>query len=139
MRLRVNVKQAGKRRPAVREDVLEVSEEILTLRDLIRDVTERRVKDWNERTEDDFILRALSAEEMEAGAAVGKIAYGERMNRALQDSEQAVKSALQSFEDGLYCVFIDEEQIEHLDASIFLKEESVLTFVRLTMLAGRMW
>lgn len=139
MRLRVNVKQAGKRRPAVREEVLEVSEGMVTLRDLIRDVTERRVKAWNERTEEDEILRVLSAEEMEAGARVGKLAFGEPMNRARQDSGQAVENALQLFEDGLYCVFIDEEQMEELDASISLKEGSVLTFVRLTMLSGRMW
>lgn len=139
MQLRVNVKGAGKRRPSVREEVLEVSEGLSTLRDLIRDVAERRVKIWNERTEEDSILRVLSEEETEAGADVGKVAFGEPMNRARQDSERAVANALQSFEDGLYCVFIDEEQIERLDEAISLTEGSVLTFVRLTMLAGRMW
>ncbi|MDO4773395.1 MAG: hypothetical protein Q4A72_07565 [Bacillota bacterium] len=139
MRLRVNVKQAGKRRPAVREEVLEVSEGIATLRDLICDVTERRVKAWNQRTEEDEILRVLNAEQTKAGAGVGKFTFGEPMNRARQDAERAVENALQSFEDGLYCVFIGEEQIEDLEASISLTEESVLTFVRLTMLSGRMW
>lgn len=139
MRLQVNVKQAGKRRPAVREEVLEVSEGIATLRDLICDVTERRVKAWNERTEEDEILRVLNAEQTKAGASVGKFTFGEPMNRARQDAERAVENALQSFEDGLYCVFIGEEQIEDLEASISLTEESVLTFVRLTMLSGRMW
>lgn len=139
MRLRVNVKQAGKRRPVVREELLEISDGISTLRDLIQDVTERRVKAWNERTEKDLILRVLSAEETESGARLGKLAFGEPMNRAQQDSEAAVNHALQSFEDGFYCVFVGEKRIEILDEPIFLKEESVLTFVRLTMLTGRMF
>ena len=39
-------------------------------------------------------------------------------------------------EDGLYLVIIDEDEQKSLDAQVFLQEDSRLTFIRLTLLAG---
>ena len=47
--------------------------------------------------------------------------------------------AIQSFEDGIYRIFLDDRALEQLEEKILLTEGSSLTFVRLTMLAGRMW
>ena len=61
--------------------------------------------------------------------------YGDRK----ADLESAVDHAIQSFEDGIYRIFLDDRALEQLEEKILLTEGSSLTFVRLTMLAGRMW
>jgi hypothetical protein len=53
--------------------------------------------------------------------------------------EKALDTAYLAFEDSLYCIFINDEQTEKLDDSLNLKDGDILTFIRLTMLAGRMW
>lgn len=62
-------------------------------------------------------------------------------NRGLESSEllKAQENAIQCFEDGIYRIFLDEEPLENLDDKIHITKDSVFTFVRLTMLAGRMW
>ena len=57
----------------------------------------------------------------------------------VQAADKAVDNALQSFEDGLYRVFLNDDELERLDEEIDVKENDTLTFIRLTMLAGRMW
>ena len=53
-----------------------------------------------------------------------------------QDPAEAVAAAIQSFADGFYYVFLDEAQVETLDAPLAVAEDSRLLFVRLTPLAG---
>ncbi|MBF1704203.1 MAG: hypothetical protein HXO79_04185, partial [Selenomonas sp.] len=49
-------------------------------------------------------------------------------------------NARQSFEDGIYRIFVNGEELgETCDTPVTLKENDEITFVRLTMLAGRMW
>ncbi|MBR6158433.1 MAG: hypothetical protein IKQ27_15870, partial [Lachnospiraceae bacterium] len=55
------------------------------------------------------------------------------------DLQQAIETALQAFEDGIYRVFLNEEELTALDQQITLNAEDTLTFVRLTLLAGRMY
>ena len=52
------------------------------------------------------------------------------------DPEQAVATALQGFEDGLYLVMIDGVEQRDLNASVFVTDASQLVFIRLTFLAG---
>ena len=55
------------------------------------------------------------------------------------DVQEAQENALQCFEDGIYRIFMDGTPLESLDDTIAITDHSVFTFVRLTMLAGRMW
>ncbi len=52
------------------------------------------------------------------------------------EADAAVEVALQAFKDELYFVFIDDDQIEHLDAKVVLKPTSQLMFLRLVPLVG---
>jgi hypothetical protein len=52
------------------------------------------------------------------------------------EAQPAVEVALQAFEDGLYFVFVDDNQIEDLDAMVALKPTSQLLFLRLVPLVG---
>ena len=45
----------------------------------------------------------------------------------------------QSYEDGIFRIFMDDTETGDLSSPIQLKEESTLTFIRLAMLSGRLW
>ena len=52
---------------------------------------------------------------------------------------EAITNALQSYEDGIFRIFIDDTETEDLSSPTGLKEESTITFIRLAMLSGRLW
>ena len=109
----------------------------LTLRNLIDRIVRNEVVAFRERQRDRQLLKALSAEQMEAGAAAGKIVAGESDVEPQEvDADEAVGVALQAFEDGIYLVAIDGAERRQLDEQVFLREDSQITFVRLTLLAG---
>ena len=43
------------------------------------------------------------------------------------------------FEDGIYRIFLDDRPLERLDEEIGEAGKGTFTFVRLTMLSGRLW
>lgn len=69
----------------------------------------------------------------------GKISFGVNYNGQKQELRKAAENALQSYEDGIYSGFVNDEELGEINSKVNLKENDVLTFVRLTMLAGRMW
>ena len=108
----------------------------LTLRDLIGRVVRAEVEAFQKRQQERRLFRALTEKQIEAGTAKGKIeAGGSDLNQKV-DAEEAVATALEAFEDGLYLVVIDEQEQRSLDAQVFLQSDSTVAFVRLVMLAG---
>ena len=55
------------------------------------------------------------------------------------DFQKAADNAIQCFEDGIYRIFLDERPLESLEEEIRVTDENTFTFVRLTMLTGRLW
>jgi hypothetical protein len=55
------------------------------------------------------------------------------------DEEKAVVTALQCFDDGIAALFADGVRYTERKEIIPLRDQSEVTFVRLTFLAGRMW
>ncbi len=45
----------------------------------------------------------------------------------------------QCFEDGIFRIYLGTEELKKPEDLISLEEDSELTFIRLTMLSGRMW
>ena len=74
--------------------------------------------------------------EIEAGVARGKITSGSSDLEQTVNEQQAINNALQSFQDGFYLVFIDDQQQEDLADLVNLKANSELLFLRLTLLVG---
>jgi hypothetical protein len=70
---------------------------------------------------------------------VGKFTFGVHETAAPVDEGRAVTTALSAVEDGLVRIFRGTEELTELSAPLLLEEGQVLTFVRLTMLSGRMW
>ena len=109
----------------------------LTLRDLIDRIVRDEVKAFRKRQHDRQFLRALTAAEIDAAAEKGKIQMGEsEVGIQAVDEDQAVGTALQAFEDGMYLVVIDDVEQTHLDQQVYLTEDSRITFIRLTLLSG---
>ena len=103
---------------------------------LITRVVREEVTAFRERQEARRLVSALTAAQIAAGAAKGKIDMGGRDDVQEVDADAAVATALLAFEDGLYYVFVDDEQCPALDAQIALKPDSRVTFLRLVALAG---
>ncbi len=108
-----------------------------TLRDLISLIVVREVKAFQERQEQRKLAQIFTAEQIQEGAARGKIDMGEKDFEQKVSEDKAVDTALQAFEDGLYFVFIDDVQHESLNQTVFIGEDSHVMFVRLIALAGR--
>ena len=106
------------------------------LRDLIACIVRWEVVAHQTRAESRRLHRALTAQQIAEGAERGKIDSGGRDLEQAVDEEQAVGTAWQAFEDGLYLVFIDSVQQHRLDDQVFVRADSTILFVRLVMLAG---
>src|SRR5438067_6409848 len=76
----------------------------LTLRELIERVVRAEVDAFRQRWQAQRLVRALTAREIEAGVDKGKVDMGGRDARQQVDVDEAVGTALEAFEDGLYLV-----------------------------------
>lgn len=113
----------------------ELDEKPQTVRELLVSLTKLGVRQYNERRDEGQILAYLTREEIEAQAARGKVSSGLRGGAdAVED--KAVANTLQCFEDGIFRVFAGEEELTELSGAIPWAEDTVFTFIRLTMLAG---
>lgn len=139
MKVLVNVKRLGKRKNAIVQVPYELEHSPVTVRELIEEMVCVCVRDYNERMENRELLKQLSLEEIEEQAAGGKVGFGVNYGEKPAEEKKAVENALQCFEDGIYRIFCGERQLLELDERLALEEGSELTFVRLAMLAGRMW
>jgi hypothetical protein len=108
----------------------------LTLRDLIGRVVRAEVDAFKERQQERRLFRALSERQIQEGAGKGKIEMGGSALDQKVDPDEAVATALEAFEDGLYLVVLDEQEQRSLGAQVYLQPDSKVAFVRLVMLAG---
>lgn len=109
--------------------------ERVTLRALITRIVLEEVRAYQERQEQKSMVQALTQADIQRGLMKGKVDMGGREAKKV-DPQEAVRTAIQAFEDGLYYVFIDEEQQSALDEAVALRAESRITFLRLVALAG---
>lgn len=152
MKIRVNVKQMGKRKPSVEERLCEIAGHPASVRELIEAVVTSEVEAYNHRLEtagecvreDAFpregeLLKYLTREEIQDQAGKGKISFGAVYGEKPAELKSAIDNAVQSFEDGIYRIFLDNRPLEFLDERLKITGENVFTFVKMTMLTGRMW
>ena len=140
MQVQVNVKRIGKRRNAIETKPYEI-DGVHDIGTLIAAFVTAEVARFNARAEmGETVLRYLTNEEVADAATVGKIGFGTDYNGKAHDTAAAIENAHQCFIDGIYRIFVNGvEPGDTLDAPVTLRENDAITFVRLTMLAGRMW
>jgi hypothetical protein len=108
----------------------------LTLRALLAMLVRKEVTAFRERQERSRLTRVLSSLQIEEAAERGKVDMGGKLLRQHVVEDEAIGTALQAFEDGLYLVFVDDHQATGLDEEVYVSAETRLTFIRLVALAG---
>ena len=139
MKIYIQMKAVGRRKPVLADLPYEISEQAETLRDVLTDLVHAEVERYNQKGTEVQVIPWLTKEEVEDQAAAGKVGFGRIYSDKKADEAKAVENALQCFEDGLVRVFQGDQELTELDGPVRLKEGDRFTLIRLTFLAGRLW
>ena len=135
--LTLQLKRLGKKKIHLLE--FEIEKQPQTLKELIEQCVKSEVKRYNEKREEIKLMSFLSPKDIQEQSETGKIGFGDLENRELAQVDEAIANALLAFEDGLFVLFVDDEEIKSFEQSIALKPDSVIAFIRLTFLTGTYW
>lgn len=133
----INLKRLGKKK--IYKQPYIIKETIYTLKDLIRVCVITEVERFNEKTENKSLLQFLTPADIQKQSEKGKIGFGELHNTQKAEVEESLENAFLAHKDGLFVVFIDDEEVEDLDQDILVTEHTNITFIRLTFLTGTYW
>ncbi|PWV56087.1 hypothetical protein [Chitinophaga sp. S165] len=138
MELIINVKQAGRKQALLERQMIEIDDigNQPSLHNLITAVVKQQVITYNSKPFEKNLLPFLTDEQIADKASAGKIGFGSIYNEQKADVVKAQETALQAFEDGMYAVFADDEELKLLSGQLNLSPDTVITFIRLTFLAG---
>ena len=139
MQVYIRIKAVGKRKDVLEPSAYSIPDGIISLRQLLTAVAESEVDRYNQKDAEAQLIPFLTAQQIEDQAVAGKVSFGAIYSDKKADKQRAVENAIQCWQDGLVRVFIDEVEVTELDGSLSIRENAVLTFIRLTFLAGRMW
>lgn len=110
--------------------------DIGSLRDLLVLLVRHELAAYEQRRTATKTLRVLTPADLARGVDTGSYGREARAAAAPPPETQAIERALEAFGDGLFFVFIDDVQVEALDAPIAIGPDSTLRLVRLVALAG---
>ena len=79
---------------------------------------------------------ALSESEIAEQAEEGRIRFAENYRENHDTIEKAMERTKQAYDDGLFRVFINDEEVTEWNAPIILCQGAEVVFLRLTMLTG---
>jgi hypothetical protein len=133
----LEAKLIGRRQPLVAASPVSLPDlHPPTLRSLITQVVLEEVNAFRKRQAERRLTHVLTAAQIDLAAQQGKVSMGQSELQQAVDPQDAVTTAIQAFEDGLYLVFVDGEQPQQLDDLVNIAEDSHVLFVRLVALAG---
>ena len=138
MTVYLKIKALAKHKPLIERVAFTIDKPLATSKELVEYIVRRNVDDYNKKAVDAPLFQYLTSDEIEDGAKTGKVGFNDRKNEKTQDAGKAVENALTCFDDGILKLFINDEETGFAD-SINLKDNDEITFMRLTMLAGRLW
>ncbi|MCL2153505.1 MAG: hypothetical protein FWH57_11220 [Oscillospiraceae bacterium] len=139
MNIYIKLKSVGKKRPVLENAPYDLPEDINSLRQLLETIVRQETEKYNNRGTENMLVPFLTEAEISDQSTVGKVGFGRLYSDKKADPEKAVETALQGFEDGLFRVVINETEITDINNTLVINENDVLTFIRLTFLAGRLW
>lgn len=138
----VSGKSLGQRRPLFADWSWPLPAEVsrpegTPLRAILDRIVRDQVEAFRQRQQEDQLVRVLTARQIDDAAERGRITMGQsEVGRQPVDPDAAVATALQAFQDGLFLVVVDGIDSTGLDQLIPLQNDSRITFIRLTLLAG---
>ena len=135
----VALKHMGNVTKKVKEYPFLLSKTPHTFRELIEESVKSCISAYKARANNANNPAPLTDEQFDGMREIGKFAFGVHYNENEIDEAKAIETAIDAVTDGLVRVFKGNDEITDLDAGIEISEGDVFTFVRLTMLSGRMW
>src|SRR5512133_2721355 len=107
-----------------------VAGESISVRELIRSRVYQEVEEFNSRQPEVFrlLVQPGDAEQTRNG-------YRMRQPRTIDPHDQFAQ-ALEAFDRNGFVVLVDDRQVEKLDASIKLRPDTLVTFLKLVPLVG---
>ncbi|MBC9909802.1 hypothetical protein [Chitinophaga varians] len=141
MDLIINARQAGRKHALIEKQKIVIDDLPVnpSLRALLAAVVKQQVTAYNDKPLEKNLLPFLSREQITDQTGTGKVGFGSIYNENKADLAKAQETAMLAYEDGLFAVFADEEELQGLDRTFVLHPETVITFIRLTFLAGSFW
>ncbi|MHA7583188.1 hypothetical protein ACX12E_22830 [Paenibacillus vandeheii] len=139
MNVWITVKSLGKRKPALAKQAAELPETTDTLRQLIKNMVAQQLKALQDKKNEAEWLAYLMPEDIQEQGEAGKVGFGAIYNEGVPDIEGAMDTAITAYEDGLFKVFLNDEELQGLDEPLIIQEDDNVVFIRFTMLAGRLW
>ena len=135
----VTIKHMGNVTKKVKEYPVLLGKTPRTFRELIEESVKSCISAYKARANNAKNPTSLTDEQYDGMREIGKFAFGVHYNENNVDEAKAIETAIDAVTDGLVRVFKGNDEITDLDAGIEISEGDVFTFVRLTMLSGRMW
>jgi hypothetical protein len=139
MKIHVTLKSLAKRKAFLEKVELELTKKPMTIVELISELVSMNVRAFNDKQDTIPLVPFLTKDEIEQSGAAGKVGFAHIYNEQKVQEEDAIQTAVQAFEDGLFKVFINDVEQGVENPSIQLNDGDQLVFIKLTMLAGRMW
>ncbi|VVU99344.1 hypothetical protein [Mesonia oceanica] len=137
MQLTLQLKRLGKKK--VKNVPFTLAETPQTLEDLLIACVKNQVAAFNNKRLAVNVIGFLSPSEIQDQATSGKVDFGDLANKNLADEQEAIDNVRIAFKDGLFLVFIDDEEVTDLQAPLQLTSQSVVAFIRMTFLVGTYW
>jgi hypothetical protein len=134
--LTISGKVMGKSQPTFSHWQVSIPEAETTLEHLLTQIVRAEVEGFRDRQQQRRLTRILSPTEIEWGVTQGKVESGGSDLAQTVDLQGAIATALQAFSDGLYLVFIDDQQQAELTGLVRIRPNSELIFLRLVPLVG---
>ena len=139
MQIYINMKIAGARKPALAKTPYEIPDSVSSVKELLESLVKIEVERYNQKNADDTLIKYLTESQIEDQAATGKVGFGRVYSDKKANLKKAVENAVQCYQDGLVRVFRNDEELEQLEETVHFEAGDVITLIRLTFLAGRMW
>ena len=137
MQLTLQLKRLGKKK--VKKVPFTLAEPPQTLEDLLIACVKNQVAAFNNKRLAVNVIGFLSPSEIQDQATSGKVDFGDLANKNLANEQEAIDNVRIAFKDGLFLVFIDDEEVTDLKTPLQLTSQSVVTFIRMTFLVGTYW
>lgn len=147
MRILFEQKKPGRVKQSIEPVAIHIEDRPSTVGELITSTVKSCVRAYNlkakhapENPDEDerqhFVMDKKTIDEL---AETGRVSFGIVYNGKMVDADEAVANALQSYDDGLFRIFLNGKPLKEASEKIEVNENDTLTVVRLTFLAGRLW
>lgn len=132
MKVLVKVKNLSDKSAKIKESFVKLRaiNRHCSLEELLTEIVKYEVGKFRLRQNSDDVMQQLTN---------GKITFNSIFNKSKVDIEESIKIAITAYKDGLFSVFLNDEEVKSLNSEIYLDSKSVLTFIKLTFLTGTYW